>query len=61
MLNFRRHYTTEHKYQVEDENLYFIHHLSNFEHMIHKQMGFNIAQNKTKLMSRAAYRGECSG
>lgn len=31
-----------------------------FEHVNHKAYGFEVAKNKTLLLSKAAYKGECS-
>jgi hypothetical protein len=35
--------------------------MSMFEHVLHKKYGFDVAQNKTKIMSQAAFNGECVG
>lgn len=42
------------KFQLEDHTAYFVHHMSYFEHAIHKKEGFAIAENKTLIMSNAA-------
>lgn len=47
------------KFQVSDPDCYYVHHMSMFEHVLHKAYGFEIAKNRTLTMSRAAYEGEC--
>ena len=47
------------KFQLEDHNAYYVHHMSHYEHLIHKESGFKIAQNKTAILAEAAYQGEC--
>jgi len=47
------------KFQVQDPDAYFVHHMSMFEHLNHKTHGFAVAKNKTLVMSRAAFAGEC--
>lgn len=42
-----------------DPDAYFVHHMSMFEHLNHKKYGFAEAKNKTLVMSRAAFAGEC--
>lgn len=34
--------------------------MSRYEHFVHKTEGFEVAKNKTLIMSQAAYHGECS-
>lgn len=48
------------KFQVADPDAYFVHHMSMYEHLIHKKIGFAEAQAKTLIMSRHAMMGECS-
>ena len=33
--------------------------MSMFEHVLHKKYGFDVAQNLTTIMSKAAVQGEC--
>ena len=47
------------KFQLEDHTAYFVHHMSMYEHFIHKKHGFKVAENKTTIMSQAAQDGEC--
>ena len=47
------------KFQVSDPDAYYVHHMSMFEHLIHKKFGFETAKNKTHLMSTMAFKGEC--
>ena len=46
-------------FQLEEHDAYYVHHMSLFEHEVHKYEGFGIAQEKTLEMSMAAYEGEC--
>lgn len=48
------------KFQVADPDAYYVHHMSMFEHLIHKKYGFESAQSKTLVLSKAAIHGECS-
>lgn len=43
-----------------DKHAFFVHHLSNYEHVNHAEYGFAQAQNKTAALSSAAFLGECS-
>jgi hypothetical protein len=47
------------KFQISDPDAYYVHHMSMFEHVLHKAYGFEVAKNKTLIMSRAAFHGEC--
>jgi hypothetical protein len=47
------------KFQMSDPDAFYVHHLSIFEHYIHKRSGFEAAQNATLQLSKAALRGEC--
>lgn len=47
------------KFQLSDPDAYFVHHMSMYEHFNHKKFGFEVAKNKTLIMSRAAVEGEC--
>jgi hypothetical protein len=47
------------KFQLSDPDAYYVHHMSMFEHLIHKKQGFQEAQNKTLIMSKSAIIGEC--
>lgn len=47
------------KYQLENHDHYIVHHMSEYEHLIHKKYGFPHARNATALLSHAAYNGEC--
>jgi hypothetical protein len=49
----------QYKFQLADEDAYFVHHMSMYEHLNHKKVGFEIAKNKTLIMSKAALKGEC--
>ncbi len=52
----RAHY----KFQMADPNEYYVHHMSMFEHQLHKKSGFDIARNLTQQMSDRAFEGECA-
>lgn len=47
------------KFQVGDPDSYYVHHMSYYEHAIHKLKGFEEAQNRTLILSNAAVLGEC--
>lgn len=47
------------KFQMSDPETYYVHHMSMFEHLNHKKYGFEVAKNKTLIMSKAAVAGEC--
>jgi hypothetical protein len=53
--------TSSLKFQVADTDLYYVHHMSMYEHMVHMREGYEIAQNKTSILSNAALKGECEG
>jgi len=53
-------FTAPYKYQLEDPHAYFVHHLSEYEHALHKSHGFDLARNRTEILSYAAYEGECA-
>ena len=42
-----------------DRYAFFVHHLSNYEHVNHMEYGFVQAHNKTAILSLASLRGEC--
>lgn len=48
------------KFQLSDPEAYYVHHMSMFEHLIHKKYGFAEAKNKTLILSKAALAGECT-
>ena len=48
------------KYQLDDHNAYYVHHMSMYEHVLHKQQGFETAQNLTTILAQASYEGECA-
>ena len=47
------------KFQLSDPDAYFVHHMSMYEHFLHKKVGFATALNKTITMSQEAFKGEC--
>lgn len=50
---------SQQKYQLSEPDAYYVHHMSMFEHLLHKKYGFETAKNKTQTMSDLAFRGEC--
>ena len=53
--------TSSLKFQVADPDAYYVHHMSMFEHLLHRKEGYEKAQNKTSILSSAALKGECEG
>ena len=49
------------KFQVADPDAYYVHHMSMYEHLLHRKHGYEVAQNKTSILSYAALKGECEG
>ena len=58
-ISFEIFHKSEHSYQLEDDNAYYVHHMSLFEHELHKKSGFQVAAEKTFQMSMAAYEVSC--
>lgn len=56
----RRFDTAKLKFQLSDPDAYYVHHMSMYEHYLHQKQGFDVAQNKTLIMSKAAFAGECA-
>jgi len=47
------------KFQMGDPGEYYVHHMSMFEHQLHKKFGFEVAKNLSQVMSEKAFEGEC--
>ena len=47
------------KFQMSDPHAYYVHHMSMYEHLLHKKYGFDIASNRSRTMSLSAFQGEC--
>jgi hypothetical protein len=47
------------KFQFSDPDSYFVHHMSMYEHLLHKKSSFDIAKQKSEILSNAAFHGEC--
>lgn len=47
------------KFQLSDPDIYYVHHMSMYEHFLHKKTNFSYSKNMSELMSQSAYRGEC--
>ena len=58
--SFRNFDTAKLKFQVADPDAYYVHHMSMYEHHIHRKVGFAAAQRETLIMSKAAMEGECA-
>jgi hypothetical protein len=57
--SFRIFDTAKLKFQVADPDAYYVHHMSMYEHHIHRKQGFAAAQRETLVLSQAAMHGEC--
>ena len=57
--SFQLYDLAQNKFQLSDPDAYYVHHMSKFEHVIHKKHGLDAAKNATKILSNAAIRGEC--
>jgi len=51
---------TEHTFQLSDSHLYYINHMSAFEHSVMRHRGYDIAESLTHAYSTAAAQGECT-
>jgi hypothetical protein len=49
--------TSRLKFQVADPDAYYVHHMSMYEHLLHRKEGYNVAQNKTLILSQTAMKG----
>lgn len=47
------------KFQIADPDAYYVHHMSMYEHLLHKKKGFEVSKNETLIMSQFAFIGEC--
>lgn len=47
------------KFQLADPDAYYVHHMSMYEHFVHRKEGFDEAQRRTLILSKAALAGEC--
>ena len=57
--SFRIFDVAQKKFQIADPDAYYVHHMSMYEHHIHRKLGFETAQRETLIMSKAAQKGEC--
>lgn len=46
-------------FQVADPDAYYVHHMSMYEHLLHKKEGYSSALNKTLILSQTAMKNEC--
>jgi hypothetical protein len=51
--------TARQKYQLENHDAYYVHHMSHYEHLLHRHKNFHVALNRTHVLSEAAFQGEC--
>ena len=58
--SFRIFDVAQKKFQVADPDAYYVHHMSMYEHHIHRKLGFETAQRETLILSKAAQKGECN-
>lgn len=47
------------KYQLDDHDAYYVHHMSHFEHLVQRESGFAKAEELSGILGQAAYEGEC--
>lgn len=58
--SFRIFDTSRLKFQLADPDAYYVHHMSMYEHLLHRKFGYEVAQNRTLVLSQSALEGECS-
>lgn len=46
-------------YQLQDPSYFYVHHMSMFEHQLHKRVGFGEAARQTFILSNVSYTEEC--
>eukprot|EP00602_Paraphysomonas_sp_CaronLab_P004330 CAMPEP_0185031440 /NCGR_PEP_ID=MMETSP1103-20130426/18913_1 /TAXON_ID=36769 /ORGANISM="Paraphysomonas bandaiensis, Strain Caron Lab Isolate" /LENGTH=333 /DNA_ID=CAMNT_0027566971 /DNA_START=147 /DNA_END=1145 /DNA_ORIENTATION=- len=51
--------TAHNNFQLRNESLYFVFHMSRFEHFNRKKYGYSHSETVTRVMSEAAMKGEC--
>ena len=51
---------TTHTFQLSDSNMYYVNHMSAYEHGIMKQHGFAKAENQTRTLSQRAVLSQCT-
>jgi hypothetical protein len=49
-----------HVFQLSDPDLYYVNHMSAYEHAVMHKHGYEVAENRTMIMSQAAILSECS-
>ena len=47
------------KFQFSDPDAYFVHHMSMYEHLLHKKASFDEAKRKSEILSNVAFQSEC--
>lgn len=40
---------------MSDPDAYYVNHLSRYEHFLHEKYGFDVAHNRTRIMSEVAW------
>jgi hypothetical protein len=56
LISDKAHY----KYQFLDPEAYYVHHMSRFEHSVHRSKGLDTAKELTLILSTNAFNNECS-
>ena len=51
--------TSQRNYQIINENLYFVNHLSAYEHFYRKKYSYKRSENITKIFSKYAVKYSC--
>jgi hypothetical protein len=59
MATFSTMEATDMLFQFQNESIYYVNHLSAFEHAIRKTFGFNISEDKSRILALSALQGEC--
>ena len=57
--SFQLYDASKNKFQVSDPDSYYVHHMSSYEHLLHRKVGYDVAKNATIVLSKAAIKGEC--
>lgn len=47
-------------FQFVNESLYYVHHMSRYEHSSRQKYGYNVSEEMTAIMATAAMKGECN-
>jgi hypothetical protein len=47
------------KFQLSDPDAFYVHHMSMYEHLLHKSTNFSYAKAMSEILAEAAFLGEC--